>query len=181
MRADAHLEVARLHAERASLLASLSDARGDRRAFSDPQTGLWYRAWETGKEEERLAEVHRSAAATLQAEYEERCKGFTEAETVVSPLQRFRAGEIPTSDGVIVLLGAEAGPPDRLLAMMRCHSAWMMLGGAATDRSALDLPGIDFVAYGDRTGVSLEISVREPALVTELQRRVGRELEKAVR
>jgi len=65
--------------------------------------------------------------------------------------------------------------------MMRCHSAWMMLGTAPMDRCALDLPGIDFVAYGDRTGISIEVSVLEPALVLELQRRVGRELQKAVR
>jgi len=83
-----------------------------------------------------------------------------------------------TSAGVIVYLAADAGPPERLLADLKCHRAWMMLQSAAgMDECPLDLPGLLLDARGDRENITLSIVVRDPALVDELHRRIARELE----
>lgn len=169
MRASEHRDAATLHAARAAELARLSDALGggQREKLDDPATGLWFRSLE----EERQAHEHLVEAAALHTEFEERCGALAPAQIVVSPLQRSSIGWLRKPDGIVVLLATEAGPPERLLQELRCHRAWMRLGEAAEDKCPLELPGIDLVAYGDRTGISVEITLSDPALVAELQRR----------
>ncbi|CAN5893628.1 hypothetical protein BH11MYX3_BH11MYX3_12000 [soil metagenome] len=80
-------------------------------------------------------------------------------------------------DGVILYLAPTAGDPDRLLADMKCHRAWMRLAPVGMEDCPLDLPGIALDARGDRDGVTVSIVVRNPTLVSELQRRAAHELE----
>ncbi len=97
----------------------------------------------------------------------------------MSPLQRYGVGGSEIAGGTMVLLSADAGPPDRLLAAMRCHRAWMMLGSSDMADCPLDLPGIRVAARGDVTGIELDITVADPLLVPELRRRAAHDLEAA--
>ena len=180
LHADQHLDEARAHERRAQELARWPETRpGGIGAFDDSGSGLWYRRWDTSKEEARLAESHRSAAADLHAKYDEAC-GATPAERVsISPLQRFGVGGTNVEDGVLVFLRPEAGPPDALLQELRCHRAWMMLSEAGMEECPLDLAGIEVVAHGDAGGISVQITAKDPRVVSELQRRAARELEAA--
>jgi hypothetical protein len=180
LRADEHLDAAREHRRRADELSRWPEARrNDVGQFDDPNSGLWYRAWDQADEERTAAANHQSAAAHLHANFDEACANIAPERARSSPLQRYGIGGLPTEDGVIVYLRADAGPPARLLAELRCHRAWMMLADAGMDACPLDLPRLHLQAYGDKTGISVEIRVHDKALVDELQRRTARELEVA--
>lgn len=175
MRANEHKDAARLHAMRAAELARISDGlREEPRTWKDdPKTGMWFRSLD----EEHQAKLHLVAAERLEADYQERCAGLPRDEITISPLQRFSTGGMPKADGVIVFLTPAAGPPERLLRALRCHQAWMRLGEAEHDECPLELAGIDLVTYGDRTGISVEITMQDPAAVAELQRRAEHVIE----
>ena len=181
LRADQHLSIASREADRAEELTRWPDTRPgpDGTVNQARASGAWFGTWDTAAEHDRLAQVHRSAAAQLEAEYTEAC-GETPADVVsVSPLQRYAVGGSPTANGMLVLLSAEAGPPDRLLAAMRCHRAWMMLGRTDMDDCPLDLPGLQVSARGDASGIELTMTVNDPSLVDELRRRAAHDLEAA--
>lgn len=179
MRADAHLDAMREHQARAATLARWPERRRDLVAFEDPGTGLWYRAFDTVAEQERLATAHRTEAAQLQAEFDEACAGVASEEIAVSPLRRYGLGGTPTERGVVVVLSPDAGPGPRLLAAMRCHRASMMLRAVDTEDCSLDLRGIKLETYGNDAGISVEITVDDTRLAPELQRRTARDLEMA--
>jgi len=181
MHADQHLDEARDHDRRADELASWPEARrNDVGRFDDPNVGVWYRTWgDQPTDQRRQAEAHRSEAAQLHATYEQACANIAPEQVRVSPLQRFGQGGTPTPNGVIVFLEAGSIAPDRLLAELDCHRAWMMLSEAGMEECPLDLPGLSVQARGDKTGISVELRVKDPALVSELQRRAERELEMA--
>lgn len=179
-RADEHLDAARDHERRAQELARWPETRpSGSGTFDEPRAGLWYRRWDTSDEEARAAEGHRSAAADLHARYEEACGAAPLGEVSISPLQRYMVGGTNLADGVLVFLQTEAGTPEALLRAIRCHRAWMMLGERGMEDCPLDLSGIRVVAHGDPTGISVEITVPDPALVPELQRRAAKDLEAA--
>lgn len=180
LRADQHLSAASREEEHAAQLARWPDTRpgADGTTVDQQQAaGTWFGTWDTATEHRRLAQIHRSAAAALQAEYEQACEDTPPDLVSVSPLQRYGISGTRTDDGVLVLLSASAGPPDRLLAAMRCHRAWMMLGRTDMDDCPLDLPGIQVSARGDADGIELTISVPDRTLVPELQRRAAHDLE----
>ena len=158
-----------LHVARALKYAQLADAlrAQPQRRLDDARSGMWVRALE----EERQADAHLTAAAALRARYEERCAGVATEDVQMSRLQRLARGGEPRKDGVVVFLPASAGPADRLVEALRCHQAWVRLGEAEGDQCPLEITGVDLVAYGDDTGVSVEITVSDPALDGELQRR----------
>ncbi|MEP6860351.1 MAG: hypothetical protein ABJE66_07015 [Deltaproteobacteria bacterium] len=181
LRADQHAAMASREDERASQLDTWPEQRPG--PIEGPDTHLvtvaWTGRWDTSEEHRRLAAVHRSAAAELDAEYQEAC-GSTSAELVmVSPLQRYGLGGGPTERGANVILTAEAGPPARLLGELRCHRAWMMLGPSDMNACPLDLPGLHVYAHGDATSIELELVVDDPKLIPELQRRTVHDLELA--
>ena len=182
LRADQHLSIASREGDRAEELVRWPDSRPGSDGTNVSQeraAGTWFGTWDTAAEHRRLAQVHRSAAAQLQAEYEEAC-GERPAEVVsVSPLQRHAVGGSATADGTVVLVSPEAGPPDRLLGAMRCHRAWMMLGRTDMDDCPLDLPGLRVSARGDANGIELTMTVSDPSLVPELRRRAAHDLEAA--
>lgn len=179
LRADDHLDAAAQHARRAEELRRWPDTRRAAGAFDDAPTGLWYRAWDTAREQEQLATGHRASAAHLQAAFDEACAGVPAADIQVSPFQQYGVGGTQTEHGVIVFLGPTAGPADKLLARMRCHRAWMMLGESNMSTCPLDLAQLEIRAYGNETGVSVEITTKNDRLVPELQRRAARDLEVA--
>jgi len=139
----------------------------------------WYRSWDAGGDHERRAAEHRSQAAALEADYDAACAGREDAN--VSPLVRYGLGAWPTKTGVVVYLAPAAGTPDALEAALRCHRAWMMLAPAGMDDCPLDLPGLQVDARGDTDGITLVMSVADPKLVPELQRRAAHDLEVAPR
>jgi hypothetical protein len=183
LRADQHREAARDHARRADELARWPEARrNDTGRFDDPNTGLWYRAWDQSQDHQRLAAIHSSAAAQLQAAFDEACVNVDPEHMRVSPLQRHGLGGMATDTGVVIFLPLDAGPPDRLLLELRCHRAWMMLDhSSGMEMCPLDLPKLRIQARGDATGISVELTVEDPVLVPELQRRAAHELEIATR
>lgn len=183
LRADQHLVTAAREDDRAEELTHWPETRVGPEG-SNPAEQLangWYGSWDTVAEHRKLAEYHRDAAAQLEAEYERAC-GDTPADVVsVSPLEAYGIGGSPVPGGTLVLLSADAGPPDKLLAAMRCHRAWMMLGRTNMDDCPLDLPGIHVDARGDANGIELTITIADPRLVDELRRRAAHDLEAAQR
>jgi hypothetical protein len=182
LRADQHLGMASREGERAEQLSRWPDTRpgaDGTRVSQQLDAGTWFGTWDTAGEHARLAQVHRSAAAQLQAAYEEACREVPSEVVSVSPLERYAVGGSPNEAGMLVLLSTDAGPPARLLAAMRCHRAWMMLGRSDMDDCPLDLPGLHVSARGDENGIELTMTVDDPSLVPELRRRAAHDLEAA--
>jgi hypothetical protein len=181
LRADQHLSIASREDNRASELTRWPDTRPGVEGTADTQlaAGTWFGTWDTAEEHRRRAMVHRSAAAQQEASYDEACREIPAEEASVSPLQRYALGGSPVPNGTIVLLSVEAGPPDHLLAAMRCHRAWMMLGRTDMEACPLDLPGLQVSARGDESGIELTMTVDDPSLVDELRRRAAHDLEAA--
>jgi len=63
---------------------------------------------------------------------------------------------------------------------MKCHRAAMMLAPSGMEDCPLDLPNVVLDARGDTDGITVSITVRDPKLVPELQRRAAHDLEAAV-
>lgn len=178
LRATEHLDVARQHDR-----AAKEESRWPDTFAATTASGRnipWFRSWDSAVEQERLAEIHRTKAAELQAAYEDACGTRAADETAVSPLQRYAIGGWNTTAGVIVYL-APTTKPDTLMAELRCHRAWMMLAPAGMDDCPLDLPGLVFDARGDGEGTTLSIVTRDASFVGELQRRTAHDLEAAAR
>jgi hypothetical protein len=174
LRADQHLAIAHRESDRAVEVSHWPDPR-------DHVIGVWFGTWDTASEHQRLAQVHRTAAAELEAAYEEACGETPAAVAAESPLHRYGVGGSALPDGTLILLSPDAGPPDRLLAALRCHRAWMMLGRTDMDDCPLDLPGLRVSARGDAHGIELSLTVDDRALVPELQRRAAHDLEAAAK
>lgn len=182
MRVDEHLVEADDHAAQAERMSRWPDRTVDRpESYDTTGQGRWYRTWDTVSNQLRLARDHRGTAAQLHAEYSEACGERPHAEVSVSPIQRYGLGGAPTPQGVRVFLDPEAGPPDQLIAAMRCHRAWMMLGRTDMESCPLDLAGIRIEARGDAGGITVEITIDDASLVPELQRRAAHDLEAAHR
>ena len=146
---------------------------------ADQLLGVWFGMWDTTAEHQHIAQLHRSAADQLEAEYEQACGETPAAIASVSPIERYGVGTSPVPGGTVVLLSLDAGSPDALLAAMRCHRAWMMLGRTDMDDCPLDLPGLRVSARGDAEGIELTMTIADPALVPELRRRAAHDLEAA--
>lgn len=173
MHASEHLQAAQDQDELASQDLRVPDVHpGDLSPTNIP----WTRVWDTSTDHARLATIHRGAAAQLQAEFDEACGKRDVAEISTSPLTRYVIGGESTVDGAVFYLSLDAGPPERLLADMRCHRAWMMLASSDMDDCPLDLAGIEVDVRGDMTEITVEVRVKDPLLVDELHRRAHHEL-----
>ena len=183
LRASEHLDVAAQHDQEARN-RSISPDRTSQFVGAADTAGRtvvmpWFRSWDTAAEQERLAAVHRSQAAAIEAAYEEACGDRPVQEAAVSPLVRYGLSVWPTANGVILYLSPQAGTPDQLLAALRCHRAYMMLGPSNMDDCPLDLPGLELDARGDADGVTVSLGVKDSALISELQRRAAHDLDHA--
>lgn len=173
LRASEHLDSARDHDERAREQRSYAPVSPH--GSGVPET--MYLRWDTSQDHRRLAQIHRSKAAQLQAAYDEACGMREYAEVSVSPLARYGLAGQPTKDGATMYLDPSAGAPVTLLADLRCHRAWMMLTPQPTMVDCpLDLPGLRVDVKAGEGSIIVVLAV-EPKLVPELQRRVAKELE----
>ena len=178
LRASEHLESARSHDAAARERQTWPDVRtGPAGELREAVPMPWYRSWDTAAEHERMAATHRAKAAEIQAAFDEACGATPGREAQVSPLQTYGVGGWNTATGVILYLSPDAGPPDKLMAQLRCHRAAMMLAPSGMEDCPLDLPDVALDARGDAGGVTVSISVRDPKLVPELQRRAAHDLE----
>jgi hypothetical protein len=178
LRAIEHRESALVHDELARQQSSWPLPTTSDPGF--PVTVPWWQRWRSVADHEHSARNHRSKAASLEAAYAEAC-GTREIEKVVgSPLIRHWLGGWNTRTGVVVYLSPLAGSPETVLADLRCHRAWMMLGplGGMED-CPFDLPGLVVDARDQDASITLILTVRDPKLVPELQRRVARQAEQA--
>jgi len=178
-----HLEEARaesqLAAERWRWPESRPDGTGAVGGQHDAVWEPWFYFWDPAIDVERRAEAHRAQAAQQEIEYQDACGRRPASEVAVSPIQRWAIGGTNASDGAIVYLSLDAGTPEELLASMRCHRAWMMLGRTRTDDDALGLDDVQVVVH--RTGSAIEVllTTRDAKLVPELQRRAAADVESA--
>jgi len=180
LRASEHLDAAHQHEAAARERETWPDARGAGPGdLRQPVAMPWYRSWDTAAEHERMAQTHHAKASELQAAFAEACADLPPADASMSPLEAYGVGGWNTQTGVIVYLSPEAGPPDRLLARMKCHRAAMMLAPSGMEDCPLDLPSIALDARGDSGGITVSIVARDPKLVPELQRRAAHDLEVA--
>jgi len=181
LRGSEHLDVAAQHSQEARNQSTWPDtsivAAGAPDTAGQPVVMPWFRTWDTAAEHERLAAIHRSQAAQIQAAYDEACGDRPIAEVAVSPLARHGIAEWSTASAVILYLSPQAGTPDQLLAAMKCHRAYMMVAPTDMDDCPLDLPGLELDARGDTGGVTVSLSVKDIALLPELKRRTAHELE----
>ncbi len=180
LRASEHLDEARRHDEISRERASYPQATPMSPGYTGG-TGVapWYRAWDT-TEHDRLAQIHRSQAAQINADFDEACAGKSLAQASESPLEHYLVGGWNTATGVIIYLSPDVGDPDALLAAMRCHRAAMMVAPMPSmDQCPLDMPGLMLDARGDKDGVTVSLAVRDEKNIAELQRRAAREVEMA--
>jgi len=179
LRASDHLNAAAQHDAMARERETWPDMRpaapGDMRPVAMP----WYRSWDTAGEHDRIAAIHRAQAAEIHAQYDEACRDMPARDAQISPLEVYGVGGWNTTTGVIVYLSPDAGPPDRLLARMKCHRAAMLVAAPNMEDCPLDLPDIAVDVRGDAGGIAVSIVVRDLDLVPELQRRAARDLEAA--
>jgi len=181
LHAGEHLDAARQHDVMARERETWPDTRASAPGEPRPIAMPWYRSWDTAGEHARLAEVHRAQAAEIHARYDEACRDLPASDTRISPLQAYGIGGWNTTTGIIVYLSPEAGPPDHLLARIKCHRAAMMVAPVDMADCPLDLPDIALDARGDEGGITVSIVVRDPQLIPELQRRAAHDLEAAGR
>jgi len=180
LRASEHIEVAARHDRQARERWTLADSAPMSAAGPDSRDAAavpWFRSWRADADHERIASIHRSEAAHLEAAYDEACQGLSGVQISTSPLQRFAVNGWPTATGAILYLSLTAGPPDQLIAMIKCHRAYMMLAPADMDDCPLDVPGLALDARGASDGITVSLSVKDLSLVPELQRRVSHDLE----
>jgi len=179
LRASEHLDAAAQHDAMARERETWPDTRpaapGDLRPVAMP----WFRSWDTAGEHSRLAEIHRAQAAEIEVQFDEACRDLPAGDAQVSPLQVYSVGGWNTTTGVILYLSPDAGPPDRLLARMKCHRAAMRVAPSSMEDCPLDLPDIAVDARGDDHTITVSIVARNPELVGELQRRAAHDVEAA--
>jgi hypothetical protein len=179
-----HLSVANQHDELARQDSSFPEVRerGPGSLDNGATAMPWLRSWNVAGDHARMAQIHRGEAAAIQAEFDEACASRTAADIAISPLERYGLSGSNIENGVVMYLAVTAGPPEKLLADMRCHRAWMLMSPpAGMENCPLDLPGIAVEAKGDREGISVTIVESNPSMVAELQRRAAHDLETAAR
>ena len=180
LRASDHLELANQDDARAHDRTTWPAAPVVGYEARDQPVGMpWYRSWDTAAEHDRMAMIHRGKAAELEAAYQEACGDKPSEVVAISPLVRYGVDGWPTQSGAIIYLSPTAGTPDSLLAALKCHRAFMMLAPADMEACPLDLPGLEVDVRGDAEGITVALSVKDPALISELQHRVAHELEAA--
>jgi hypothetical protein len=137
-------------------------------ALDDPPADRWSRTLEL------------PARLPAPAPADDACGPAPSGEAAASPLSRHVIGGARLDRGFVVYLHPDAARPrpEALLHAIRCHRTWAAGGGGGAD-GPLALAGLRVVAQGDATGISVELTARDPALVPELQRRAAKELERA--
>lgn len=132
----------------------------------------WYYYWDPRAEYVALADAHRTAADELRVRYESACALVPRGAEAVSPLAAYATASETMDRGVVILLAPEAGPPEAVLARLRCRRAWLALEPRpdAADEPLL-LDGAIAVAHANDAGTVVMLTVMDRAAVAELRRR----------
>lgn len=132
----------------------------------------WTYSWDPATEHLAERDAHLAAAVTLDTRYREACSDVPVGAESGSPLSGRAISATPIDGGVLLLLDPAAGPPDQVLAEIRCHRAWLVL----EDRPGLvdDVVALDHVRYAaqvrDET-IELRITTTSRDDLEELRRR----------
>ena len=133
----------------------------------------WY-YWSPDDEHRALAEAHRDSAEQLKLQYDAACATLPAGAAASSPLETSTMSTSPIEGGIVFHLGEAAGPPDRLLAQLRCHRAWLKLAptpGAADD--PLQVDGVTWLARAGRAEVEVRAIASGDSARAELARRAA--------
>lgn len=134
----------------------------------------WTYSWDPATEHLAERDAHVVAAETIETRYRQACADVPVDVESRSPLSGRAVSASPIDDGVLLVLDPAAGPPDQVLAEIRCHRAWLVL----EDRSELsgDVVALDHVRYSaqvrDET-IELRITTASSDEVEELRRRAS--------
>jgi hypothetical protein len=130
----------------------------------DPAAHRWSLGWDTAENDARAAE--------------EMCRTASLGDVSISPLLRHMIGGKNIEAGFAVYLDPNAVRPEELLPAIRCHRAWMLRADHGLADCPLALAGVRIAAHGDPSQITVELIVRDrdPALVSELQRRAAQDL-----
>lgn len=140
----------------------------------------WSYSWNSGADHLEESDDHLAAAETLEKRYRDACALVSHDAESGSPLDRFAVAAEPLPSGVRVRATREAGPPDLMLAELRCHHAWLSIElrpGSENDVSSL--AGVDYRVEAAQDEVIVTLTASDPATVAELQRRATLAVERA--
>jgi hypothetical protein len=134
----------------------------------------WTYSWDPATEHLAERDAHLAAAETLETRYRKACADVPVGAESGSPLSGRAISASPIDGGVLLLLDPAAGPPDQVLAEIRCHRAWLVL----EDRPGLadDVVALDHVRYSAQVrdeAIELRVTARSKDQVEELRRRAS--------
>lgn len=140
----------------------------------------WYYAWNPDTEHRELAEAHDAAAERLEAQFDRACAQIPRGLEAESPLDTFTVAVSPMPGGVVFHLAEGAGPPDDVLAQLRCHHAWLMLAPrpGAGDEPLL-VAGTSWMTHSGHDGIEVMATVADERERGELARRAQIALERS--
>jgi hypothetical protein len=131
----------------------------------------WYYLWSTAPDDGLLG-TNRASAVDV---YAVACATVPLAAHGVTPFASDVLGYDEVNDGAIVHFALAAGPPEALLAHLRCHRAWLVAAQSpAPSESALALHGLDVTVHASPDTIEVLISARDPVVVTVLKERLRR-------
>lgn len=133
----------------------------------------WY-YWSPDDEHRELAQAHRDSAEQLKLQYEAACANLPRGADVSSPLDTSVGSVSPIEGGIAFHLAETAGPPDRVLAQLRCHRAWLKLAptpGAAED--PLQVDGVTWLTRAGRGEIEVRATASAESARAELARRAA--------
>lgn len=137
-----------------------------------PWSYTWSSDWNAAASHATEAEEHEVAADVLEKRYRDACSLVAQDSAAQPPLDRYVRAVTPTEQGVVLRLSNDAGPPDVLLAEIRCHTAWLQLvqrPGATRDVTAVK--GVEYSVRADADAISVTLTATDPTSIAELRRR----------
>lgn len=140
----------------------------------------WYYSWDPDEEHRALAAAHRDAAEQLKLEYEVACTLIPRGLEARSPLDAFTTSTSPFDHGIVFQLSEQAGPPEVVLAQIRCNRAWLKLAPSdAAANSPLLVEGVTWNAHAVANGVEVTATARDDHGRAEFVRRAALVIDRA--
>lgn len=161
MTADAHRDAARRQDEIARKGPYLR-----RRGWAP-----WTYSWDPGTEHLAERDAHLASAETLETRYREACADLPVAAESSSPLTRHGRSAAPIDGGVALVLDPDAGPPEDVLAAIRCHRAWLALEDRPASDDVVALDGLRYSVEIRDEIIELRITATNAGELDELRRR----------
>lgn len=169
MTVDEHMKLAARHGAEASAVAGTGTGTASGSSWYP-----WYYYWDPAAGHEELARAHARAGVELELEVRKACAGISDRDTTSPLADATRVERIER--WVVFHLSNDAGPPDRVLARLRCERTRMMqMGASDRDRDPTCLPGVVWTAHAGSAGVELMATAPDAAGAVELVRRATRE------